>query len=354
MFCTFLLTGLGFFCRYLFSWLPLRMVGVAWFPSFLLLGLLGYWHYPQFGDAGTPPHWFTLVLLCFFYALLLMLSRAMSDSVKERDSFPTYAWPNLIQLIAFSVISVSLCNTDVVLHHTLRSVRALSEKDYDRMLAEAQWERHPSHTLSALTALALSETGQLGERLFDYPQPYGSDGLLPSADDTLLFYNPHRALGLHLGYHKSPRTSTMLFLQVINAMPKVRPAACDYLLCGLLLDRNLDAFASLLPVGDSLSPDLPRHYREAQMLYRHLHPVNAQPVADGETIPAEDPLSADFADFLALLKTEGTREEREFRCRERFAHTYWCYYYFNENSPTTTACSSTALPRTRTARSTTW
>ena len=52
---TGLLFLLGLVVNYLLHWLPLRLKALVWFPSFLLLGLLTSFRFPQFGDGGSPP-----------------------------------------------------------------------------------------------------------------------------------------------------------------------------------------------------------------------------------------------------------------------------------------------------------
>ena len=286
-----LLTLVGIFLGSILRWLPLRMKAAPWCLPFLLLGVLTHWHFPQFGDQGHAPSWWLMALFVTIWLLWLFVASFLVDSSKEKETFYTYAWPNALQLSVFTCMCLSLGNSDAVLHRTLRSARLLHADDCQLALDNARWERHPSHQLSALTALALSRTGQLGEQLFVYPQPYGSEGLLPHLADTLLFYNLPRAAGEHLGYKRGDRTSATRFLELIATMPKTHSEARDYQLCAYLLDRRLDNFSALLLASDTLSPMLPRHYREAMMLYRHFYPA-----ADAAP-PFDEELFAQFLEF---------------------------------------------------------
>lgn len=329
--CTLLFTLVGIFLtRAMHRWLPLRWLTLAWFPSFMFLAALTHWRFPQYGDSHADAEWLPYLLFALLWLCMLLVGHFFPDSSKEKASLSTYAWPNALQLLAFTSVCVSLGNTDVVLHHTLRAGQYLSLHDYDAVLHEAQWERHPSPTLTAMTALALSQNGEMGDRLFAYPQPYGSEGLLPSATDSLLCYDLLRAVDRHLGYRKSERTPIILFLQVINQKPHPRPAARDYLLCGLLLDRRLGDFehvlSSTLSIDhspenrDSLIATLPYHYREALSLHRSL-----QNEDDPDTT-----MNASLQDFMALYHSNEPCEQREFLCAERFGHTYWFYYFFEK------------------------
>ena len=320
---TFILGTIGLFISRLLSWLPLRMKASAWFLPFLLVGVLTRWHFPQFGDVSGAAGWAPVIVLLLLYFVWVFVLQLFFDSSKENATLSTYLWPNMVQLIAFTMICVGLSNTDIVLHRTLKAVRLIEEQNYEEVLQAARHERHPSRQLSAATALALSNTGQLGEALFAYPQPYGSEGLLPTLADTSLFVNLPLAVGHHLGYKKGDRTSATFFLEVIDTMPRRRPAVRDYLLCAHLLDKKLDCFVERLQT-DSLSvSSLPRHYREALLLVPDALPHAPCPMPD-------DSLKAAFDQFRSILSNGQSRDEREFLAQQQFGTTYWYYYYFGK------------------------
>lgn len=320
--CTLLGTILGFFLNALLYWIPLRAKASAWFLPFMLTGLLTHWRFPVVGDTGTAPSWWVYALLLLGYGLWLGLWRMLLDSKKEREMFSTYAWPNALQLILMTLMTISLSNTDIVVHRTLRAVSLVEQRAYEDALQCARWETHPSRQLSVATALALSETNQMGNRLFAYPQPYGVSGLLPEPSDTMLFGKLHVSVSNHLGYKRGEHTHPLFFLQVIDGKPKAHPAVRNYLLSAYLLERRIDDFAQRLLLDDSLSLALPLHYREALILRQHLAP------ADSSLMLFDDSLNAEYLTFDSLRNATGTKEEREFRCRRHFGATYWYYYFF--------------------------
>ena len=320
---TLILGTIGLFISRLLYWLPLSMKASAWFFPFLLIGALTRWHFPQFGDAVEAVGWTPVIVLSIVYFVWLFVLHLFVDSSKENATFSTYLWPNLLQLITFTIICVCLSNTDIVLHRTLKSVRQIEEQNYEEALQTARYEQHPSRQLSAATVLALSKTGQLGEALFAYSQPYGSEGLLPSLGDSSLFVNLPLAVGRHLGYKKGDRTSATFFLQVIDTMPRRRSAVRDYLLCAHLLDKKLDSFVERLQTDSLPVNTLPLHYREAWLLSQHLA------LSAASDSLCDESLRGRFQDFQTLLNESGTKAERELRCRERFGTTYWTYYYFD-------------------------
>ncbi len=319
----FLLLVVGIFASLHLRWLPLRTTAIAWLPSFLLLGLLTHWRMPQFGDTGHAPGWYIYVALVGVFLLFLLLARRVTDSSKEHSSLSTYLWPNFLILILLSVMTVCLGNTDQRLHRTLHSATLANEGRYDDVLRVARHEHHPTRQLTALTALSLSQTGQLGEALFQYPQPYAADGLLPAEADTSLFISLPHLVGCHLGFQKTDRTPSDLFFSVITHGPRRRPQQRDYELCASLLNRDLEAFAQQVLQGDTLPALLPSHYREALVLRQQLDTL-AQPQL------IDSLLTLRYHEFDSLRHLSASQSLRQLRCLRRFGDTYWAYYFFGD------------------------
>ena len=93
----------------------------------------------------------------------------------------------------------------------------------------------------------------------------------------------------------------------------------DYLLCGHLLDRKIDAFALAVKRYYDLDASLPKHYREALVLYNH---IRSNPVVTYKHEVAD----ADYADFQKLMRECGSNKTR---LRDVYGNTYWYYYYKN-------------------------
>ncbi|MBP5381631.1 MAG: hypothetical protein J6Y39_07900 [Bacteroidaceae bacterium] len=320
--CALLGTALSIFAFRMLRRLPLRAKAMAWFPSFLLIGLLGSAHFPELGDTASPYRWVWVLLSILAYMALLPFCSLLRYAPGKRESFTSCAWPNALLLTLFSLVSIAISNTDIVLHRTLQSARYLQACDYEAALQTARWEASPSKRLSSMTAFALSKTDQMGQSLFCYPQPYGSEGLLPLCSDTVMFYDLPRAVGHHIGYKRGNDITATRFLETIAPMPHARPSARQYLLCAYLLDKELDKFCTLLLTRDSLSLSLPRHYREALLLHQELNP-------ETDILLEDSALNVAFQQFKAYLKEDVAKDERELKCRDRFGNTYWNYYYFN-------------------------
>jgi len=104
----------------------------------------------------------------------------------------------------------------------------------------------------------------------------------------------------------------------------MRPAT-DYILCGYLLDKNLDGFVNEVRRRYNLSsPSLPKHYREALTLYTHLR---SNPIL----VFHNEVMDADYADFQKLVRKYSNAEERESHVRDSYGGTYWFYYFYHKN-----------------------
>ena len=102
-----------------------------------------------------------------------------------------------------------------------------------------------------------------------------------------------------------------------------RKAACDYLLTACLLDKNLNQFALIVRQLYADICSLPKHYREALILYTHLR---SNPVI----IYKDDVLDADFKDFQELDKKFSDKNMQRNAVQQVYGNTYWYYYFFQE------------------------
>ena len=102
-----------------------------------------------------------------------------------------------------------------------------------------------------------------------------------------------------------------------------RKAACDYLLTACLLDKNLNQFALIVRKLYADIRSLPKHYREALILYTHLR---SNPII----IYKDDVLDADFKDFQELDKKFSDKNMQRNAVQQVYGNTYWYYYFFQE------------------------
>lgn len=299
-----------------------RAHALTWFPSMLLLAVL------TSAGPDVDLH-FTFGPWLWLFPLLIVLwggSVWMAGNVESYDSstdsglFSRRMWINLLTMALMACGVASCSNTNAVFHFRAHAEVALLRGDAKEALRVGQRSLETDGHLMMVRMYALSRQGLLGERLFDYPLVPSSDMMLPMtpAATRLLIY-PADSLYRHLGAIPRPGMTPMDYLHAIFRTGQAKPAAVDYLLCGYLIDRDLDSFASEISCYYTVNDSLPRYYREALVLYTH---QRNKPV-----LVYHDPvLDVDYQDLRKLEAEYPSENERKGKVMEKYANSYWYYY----------------------------
>lgn len=298
---------------------------LSYFPSLLLLAALTDVEV----DFSVSPLrglwlWLAPLLLAVYVFLSLAVKYNWIETLLPSYSAPiSVLWKNLL-LMACMFIAVCLCgNNDSVLHYRLRVERLLGSGAYSKALMVGGKSDETDASLTMLRAYALSRSGQLGERLFEFPLTGGSYALLPDGKGVRCLLYPEDRIVRALSIRKKGDMTPMEYLLYIERNGLGRKPVTDYILCGYLLDRNIDAFVNAIRRKYSLtSPSLPKHYKEALTLYTHLR---ANPVL----VFHNEVLDADYADFQNLERKYTDLRERESYVRDMYGDTYWFYYFYH-------------------------
>ena len=263
------------------------------------------------GEVSIAPWLWLFGGVMLVYALFAFVLRRM---LFEKIKNPTMVlnrilWRNTIGLavlfFAVGCLSAGDCsfNSEVVQYkHFMRG-------DIDAALMVGKRSPYASMQLTAQRAFLLSQKGELGERFFEYPVLFGADGLLPSVkrDAPIVPDTVYACLGLL----PVAGERVMDFLRRASENYSV---AVDYYLCALLAERRLVDFVDKVYEFYKTSDNLPRHYKEALLLYSYVVPSFELPFED--TV-----LQARFNEFLKLRKSvAGAMGE----CTD----TYWWYFLY--------------------------
>lgn len=279
------------------------------------------------------------------YPVLLMLSglavcvavrlQRTCYNVQEHMLWRTL-WVSMMLIFLMLVGVCGLANTNAVFHYRAKAETCLFENDYDGALETGIKSLETDSCLTMIRAFALACNGELGNRMFTYPINCSGNALVPMPIDsaslaeckittTRFMRYPLRRLYMKLGACPATAMRAMDYLRQLERCGKATPLVRDYILTVSLVDRNLDAFAEDMRryyanidiVGDSL----PRHYREALTLYRHLR---TKPVVQYHNTVME----ADYQDFQKLLRKYEKESERKLNAYEYYFGSYWYYYEF--------------------------
>lgn len=305
---------------------PLRFYVLSYFPSCLVLVMLTSIVPDRDGDVCFSVNWIWFVISFVLHALLTWASLHFPDRNNGKQRVFSLLWVNFLLLALQFCVVGGMSNTNDVYHYKLRAVRYIVQGQDPMALQVGVKSLDADRSLTAMRVFALGRQNQLGESLFEYPQYYGSQGLIPASSDTIyahdwisLFY---KTVGGRPG--KDLRNATR-FLELLVQSPSATPISHDYLLCAYLLDRNLDAFVRMLPCYYEAGARIPRYYKEALALYENLHEIPSLAYKDSI-------METELKDFLAYGMQYSDLTERSNQCRRMYGDTYWWYYYYQLDS----------------------
>lgn len=301
---------------------------LTYFPSLVLLTLLtgvGC----DFAITRSFGLWLWLapVLLLLFAGVVWVLrSNGLTGSEHYfRNSLTHVLWVNAFLLVAQFLMVCGGGNTDEVFHYRLRVERLLMDGDYEEALSVGKKSLNTDESLTMLRAFALSRAGKLGEMLFEYPVVGGSEALLPNGDKAVCTLLPAENIFKNLSIRKKGNMGVMTYLLYLDRSGLAMKSVSDYILCGYLLDRDLDSFVrEVMKKYNITSPTLPKYYRQALTLYTHIR-------SNPAIVYHSEVADADYADFSALEKQYTDATVRVSYVRDTYGDTYWYYYFYGTN-----------------------
>lgn len=296
----------------------------TYFPSMLVLAVLTSVD-PDIDRHFSFGSWLWLFpLLLVLWGGFIWLAKTVQayEPTAESGFFSRRMWVNVLTL-ALMICGVAVAgNTNAVFHFRTHVETALLDRNFDEALRVGKRSVETDGSLMMVRMYALSRDGQLADRLFEYPLVPSADAMLPTAGDQVrMMIYPIDSLYRHLGAIPRRPMQPMEYLTTILRTRQAKPAAIDYLLCGYLLNKDLDGFVRQIGSYYAINDSLPRHYREALVLYTHLrsHPF----------VVYHDPiLDVDFEDFRKLEALYPDENERKNKVMEHYANSYWYYYSY--------------------------
>lgn len=315
--------------RGVFSLIRLRHYSHAltYLPSMLLLAVISDIS-TDIDQHFTLGNWYWAVPLTLaVWGFSTWLARQMIPfgSGERRTGFLSRQfWVNTLMMAVMMLVMVAVSNSDAVFHYRAYAEVALKNGQADKAAAVGKRSLETDVHLTMLRIFALSRQGLLAEHLFQYPIAGRSADMLPlmGSASRLLLLSPD-SLWRHFGARPAQGMDTRCYLHALMSDTLATSAAVDYLLCGRLIDRDIDDFARQLPQYRSVGDSLPRYYREALTLYTHLraHPtvVYHHPVMD-----------EDWKNLQEIESRYRESAERRQKVFEKYRDTYWYYYFYAE------------------------
>lgn len=301
---------------------------LTYFPSFVLLTLLTGidCDFPTTKSFGLWL-WLSPVLLLLFVGVVWVLRKNGLTGGENffHNSLPKVLWVNASLLVLQFLMVCGGGNTDEVFHYRLRVEQLLVDGDYEQALTVGEKSLNTDESLTMLRVFALSRAKKLGERLFEYPVAGGSNALLPDGKEAKCMLLPADNIFKNLGIRRKGNMDAMTYLLYLDRNGLAMKSVADYVLCGCLLDKDLDSFVRMVMRKYNItSPSLPKYYKEALTLYTHIKSTPA-------IVYHNEVLDADYADFQALERQHKDSAERASYVRDTYGDTYWFYYFYQKN-----------------------
>ena len=182
------------------SRLPSRAHALSYLPSMLLLAMLtdvneeAIEHF-SFGAWV----WVTPCILVAYILLVIFVKKVDHDNSVDSRGIKSQIYPNFVILFLLILCVGAIPQTTDVYHYELKTERLILAKDYEGAAAVGKKSLRATARLTQLRMYALSKQDLLAENLFDYPQYYGSKGLLDIADTSSLERFTTQDICFHLG-----------------------------------------------------------------------------------------------------------------------------------------------------------
>lgn len=234
----------------------------------------------------------------FIFLTVLMLVIWYSYLVVSKIKQPLNLCGNLFVLLLGLIYVAVAANANDVKLYQFRMYRYLSEGRIGDALMVGKKSLATDGNLTNIRAYALNRNHELGECLFEYALPEGQ-----------IYLNPDYTL------------SEKMVLKN-DTLPK-----SDYVLCELLLQKKLDEFAAQAKLavdnGTLNLQMMPKHYREALILYNHLRMNPEWVFSDVQT-------EQNYRDYMEAYHRETKYEIRSNILRRLYGDTYWWYFHFHK------------------------
>ncbi|MCM1311899.1 MAG: DUF6057 family protein [Bacteroides sp.] len=309
----------------IFKGFPDKWYAISYFPSFLFFSIITDVNRNVFDSFSWGSwKWFApLALLLFVLFALFIKKRSGAEDSSSLISMSL--WPNFLILLVMILCTGSIPSTTDVYHYELKTERLIMSGEYEEACKVGAKSLASSRRLTELRAYALAARGELGEKLFDFPQYYGANGLLDVCDSLGHYRFDCRDICASLGFRcgKSVKTFGRYIELAVAADTLQRQPLGDYYLCSLLLDKDLSTFEKELSRYYAPDQFLPKAYKEALL-------INYDMSSDSIPQYADTVLLAGLREYRQMKEELSDARERVNRTRRKFGKTYWWYYDYSD------------------------
>ena len=299
-----------------------RFHALTYVPSMLLLAMLT--DVSQTIDKGISLSR-SFGLVAFFavaWVVLIFFVRQYENVVKEFHIpfFSRSMWLNMLMMVAMITCVAWIGNTNAVFQYRMKVEGHLMRGEYHQARKVGQKSLESDADLMMLRMYTLAHCNELGEHIFEYPITGNSSDILPTNGQTKMLLYPTDSLYRFMGARPAVPMEPERYLSMLQRRDSVNHIAiADYLLCGYLIDKQLDRFAQEISHYYPLNAQLPKHYREALTLYTHSR-------SNPSVVYRVPEVEENYANYQELKKQYRDPMEQKTRVSEEYRGTYWYFY----------------------------
>lgn len=324
---SFLLTSLALWLNS-FTKLRREWTALVYLPSALILAFITDIDRRLYVGGNISYSWITVFALglAFYVFVAFVQRRMLFEKIKDMAMAANRVlWRNLLLLVVMFCLVGTLSSNEENFKRETLVMSHYNRGNIVQALRVGRTSLNASRELTAMRAYILAADGKLGEHLFEYPQLYTSEGLLPAMQRTSPLV-PDSVYSL-LGAAPHEGESALVFLSRIAHADIATNVVKEYYLSSLLLEKQLLEFKDevLSIYGVSAVDSLPKHYREALMLY-----TDIADTAEVRTFEINDTV---MRAELDKLRVEESRHDDVFirgnYIRKYYGNTYWWYFLYS-------------------------
>ena len=309
---------------YKFTRLGKSFYALTFFPSMMSLGMMTNIVPATNGGINNQySGWICIILLLVWGCVTYMATKLHElDDDPNPHIFSRSKWVNMLIIVFMMIITAGIGNTNAVFHYRMKAENCLLHGDVDGALAAGKNSLECDENLVMLRMQALARKDALGQKLFEYKVCGTSKTILPTDTNTNLLLYPVDSIYKLFKAVPAYKMEPMHYLELVQRRDSVpRKMVTDYMLSGYLIDKEIDTFAKELGRYYKLNDSLPKHFREAMVLYTHLR---SKPVL----IYHNNVMDEDYANFRELRSKYPRKMEQKGKVEEQYFGTYWYYYWY--------------------------
>lgn len=311
-----------------FAKLRREWTALAYLPSALILAFITDIDRKIYTGGDFSFFWIFIFIggIALYAFVAFILRRILFEKIKDATMVTNRVlWRNVMLMVVLMCLVGALSNSEENFKRETLVMSYYNRGETAKALQVGMTSHDASRELTAMRAYILAGEDKLGEHFFEYPQYYTSDGLFPFQERTSPLV-PDSVFSL-LGASPLDGELSVDFLSRIAHSDSSTAAAKNYYLTSLLLEKRLMEFKDevLLMYGAGSVDSLPKHYREALMLYVDI-------VDTTEVVPYEVNDAAMRATLEALRAEEAKHDDAFIRSnfiRRYFGRTYWWYFLYS-------------------------